>query len=81
MAWQARGSVWPTLSAPKAGNISANGSPRAQEALEHAWKLISQRPGNCPPDDDRDVGQGEGADRMELWFDRQWHWIPRIYEA
>ena len=69
-AWNARGDGWADTVKEEGWKLFGQRLDMAEDALERAWKL--------DPTDARipvkminlELGQGEGRDRMELWFQR-----------
>ena len=80
-AWQARGNGWADTVTEEGWKLFGERLAMAEDALERAWKL--------DPTDSRipvkmltvELGQGEGRDRMELWFQRAMELDPNSYAA
>jgi tetratricopeptide (TPR) repeat protein len=69
-AWQARGGGFAGTVTPEGWKTMADRLAVAQAALEEAWTLD---PTNCDAATRMltvELGQGQGRDRMELWFKR-----------
>lgn len=81
MGWNARGGGYANTVTEEGAKTFAADLAIAESALNHAWKLN--------PKDSRiplqmmavELGQGEGRDRMELWFDRAMNLDSNDYEA
>lgn len=81
MAWHARGSGYSDSVTGEAQKLFAQHLAAAEEALNKAWQL--------DPTDARiplkmmsvELGQGQGRDRMELWFDRAMQLNHNNYDA
>ncbi len=80
-AWNARGDGWADTVTEEGWKLFGERLAKAEDALERAWKL--------DPADARipvkminlELGQGEGRDRMELWFQRAMELDPNNYSA
>lgn len=81
MAWDARGNGFANTVTTSGWLGFSNNLAVAEAALNHAWKLN--------PHDARiplkmlsvELGQGEGRDRMETWFERAMRINPNNYQA
>jgi hypothetical protein len=81
MAWQARGTGYANRVTDEGWKGLEQHLKIADKALNKAWKLN--------PKDVRiplamltvELGQGEGRDRMELWFNRAMELNPLCYDA
>ena len=81
MAWQARGGGY-------ANTVTAGGwigfkehLAVANESLGHAWKLDAEDPRIAVKMMWVELGQGNGRDQMELWFQRAMELDPNDYDA
>jgi len=80
-AWNARGDGWADTVTEEGWKLFGQRLAMAEDALERAWKL--------DPTDARipvkminlELGQGEGRDRMEIWFQRAMELDPNNYSA
>ncbi|MGA3285619.1 MAG: TlpA disulfide reductase family protein [Verrucomicrobiota bacterium] len=80
-AWQARGSGYADAVTKQGWGMFSNHLAIAENALTNAW--------NLNPNDERiplkmltvELGQGQGRDRMEIWFNRAMAIDPNDYDA
>jgi len=80
-AWNARGGGYAYTVSDKGWEHFNERLATAEEALEHAWKLNPKDPEIARQMMTVMLGQGEGRDRMELWFDRAMVLDPNDYDA
>lgn len=69
-AWQARGNGYAHTVSKSSWGTFAQRLGLATEALEAAWKLNPQDPRICQEMMRVELGQGQGLERLNLWFQR-----------
>jgi hypothetical protein len=80
-AWDARGTGWANTVTEEGWRLMRERLAKAANALDEAWHLD---PTNSDAADEMlavELGQGQGRDRMELWFNRAMKANPDDYEA
>jgi hypothetical protein len=81
MAWNARGYGLASTVTREGFKTFENDLAIAESALNQAWKLNPQDARIAVEMMTLELGQGEGRDRMELWFDRAMKIDPNDYDA
>jgi hypothetical protein len=81
MAWNARGSGWAYTVSDKGWKDFSKHLATAESALEHAWKLYPKDTEIAHQMMTVELGQGQGRERMELWFKRAMAIDPNDNEA
>ena len=81
MAWHARGGDYANKVTDKGWKLFKERLAIAEESLNHAWKLNPEDPRIAVKMMWVELGQGEGRDRMELWFSRAMELDPNDYDA
>jgi hypothetical protein len=69
-AWDARGSGWAKSVTDQGWQLFAQRLAKADGALEKAWALDNTNADAATDMIGVELGQGQGRDRMELWFGR-----------
>ncbi|MGD0770800.1 MAG: hypothetical protein ABSB42_21670 [Tepidisphaeraceae bacterium] len=80
-AWDARGTGWGDTVTTEGSNLCEQRLAKADAALEQAWKLDPSNSDAAAKMISVELGQGEGRDRMELWFKRAMDADPDNYWA
>jgi hypothetical protein len=80
-AWDARGGGWANSVTEDGARLMEERLARADSALEYAWKLDPTNSAAADGMISVELGQGQGRDRMELWFDRAMKADPDNYQA
>jgi hypothetical protein len=80
-AWDARGTGYANTVTENGAQLMAQRLERADTALEKAWQLDQTNSEAATEMLDVELGQGQGRDRMELWFNRAMTADPDNYEA
>jgi len=80
-AWDARGGGWANTVTADGARLMAQRLKKAQGALEEAWRLNPSNSDAAACMIRVELGQGEGRDRMEKWFDRAVAADPDNYGA
>jgi hypothetical protein len=81
MAWQARGGGYANTVTDEGWKSFKEHLNTAGKSLEHAWKLNPKDPRIAVKMMWVELGQGQGGDRMELWFNRAMELDPNDYDA
>ena len=80
-AWQARGGGYADTVTPDGLKLFKQHLASADELLNHAWKLNPTDPRIAVKMMWVELGQSQGRDRMELWFNRAMELDPNDYDA
>ena len=80
-AWDARGDGWASTITDEGRKLMYQRLAKAAAALEQAWQLDPTNSDAATQMLAVELGQGEGRDRMELWFGRAMTADPDNYEA
>jgi hypothetical protein len=80
-AWDARGDGWASTITPEGQKLMDQRLAKAAAALEQAWQLDPTNSDAATEMLEVELGQGQGRDRMELWFARAMQADPDNYEA
>jgi len=80
-AWDARGTGFANSVTESGARLMTERLARAATALENAWQLDSSNFHAAEAMLQVELGQGQGRDRMELWFNRAMKANPDDYEA
>jgi hypothetical protein len=80
-AWDARGGGWASSVTDQGWELMRQRLLKAQNALEQAWQLDPTNYWAANEMIDVELGQGQGRDRMELWFNRAMDVYPDDYAA
>ncbi|MGD0462934.1 MAG: hypothetical protein ABSB74_10645, partial [Tepidisphaeraceae bacterium] len=80
-AWDARGGGWADSVTQQGWQLFGQRLAKAADALEQAWKLDPTNSDTAASMIDVELGQGQGRDRMELWFSRAMQADPDNYWA
>jgi hypothetical protein len=80
-AWDARGSGYANTITPEGARLMRERLAKAAAALEEAWKLDNSNKYAATEMISCELGQGQGKDRMELWFNRAIAVDPLYYNA
>jgi len=80
-AWDARGRGFANTVKDEGWKLMQERLAVAQKALEEAWQLDPTNSSAATYMIDVELGQGQGRDRMELWFKRAMQADPDNYEA
>jgi hypothetical protein len=80
-AWDARGDGWANSVTQNGWKLFTERLAKADAALEKAWALDSTNADAATQMLDVELGQGQGRDRMELWFKRAMEANPDNYDA
>ena len=81
MAWHARGSGFANTVTSKGWKLFAERLAVAEEALTAAWQLNTNDARIAIQMMRVELGQGQGRDRMDLWFHRAMELNPDYYDA
>ena len=81
LAWNRRGSGYADTVSETGWQAFARHLDEAAEDLETSWKLDPAVPDAAVAMITVEMGQGQGRDRMELWFDRAMKADPDCYAA
>jgi hypothetical protein len=81
MAWQGRGSGYANTITQEGWKIFAERLAVAEQALTNAWRLNKKDPRIAVQMMKVELGQGQGRDRMELWFNRAMALDSNDYDA
>ena len=80
-AWDARGGAYADKVTEEGWKGMRERLVLAQQALERAWQLDNTNAEAAATMIDVELGQGQGRQRMELWFRRATKADPNYYEA
>ena len=81
MAWHARGNGYVNSVTDAGWKLFADRLDVAEKALTNAWELDPKEPRIALKMMNVELGQGEGRERMELWFHRAMELDPKYYDA
>ena len=81
MAWLARGNGWANTVNEDGWKSFSEHLTTADESLNHAWKLNSHDLRIAEKMLHVELGQGQGRNHMELWFNRAMEIDPNYYDA
>ena len=80
-AWDARGDGYANTVTPEGGRLMAQRLAQAEKYLEKAWQLDPDNAGAATAMISVEMGQGQGRERMELWFRRAMQADPDYLHA
>ena len=80
-AWFARGGGYANTVTEEGAKTFAADLAIAEQALNRAWKLNPKDPRIAVKMMSVELGQGQGRERMELWFNRAMELNPNDYDA
>jgi hypothetical protein len=81
LAWGARGGGYANTVTTEGWTTFSNDLAIAEKSLNHAWELDPKDPRIAVKMIWVELGQGQGRDRMELWFSRAMQLDPNDYDA
>jgi hypothetical protein len=81
MAWHARGGGYANTVTSDSWKLFSQHLAVAEKALTKAWQLNTNEPRIAIAMMTVELGQGQGRDRMELWFHRAMELDPNNYDA
>ncbi|MGH7939966.1 MAG: hypothetical protein ACREFR_02705 [Limisphaerales bacterium] len=81
LAWAARGTGYANTVTPEGAKLFSQRLAIAENALTNAWRMNSNDSRIADHMLEVELGQGEGRDRMELWFNRAMALNPDDYDA
>jgi hypothetical protein len=81
LAWLARGHGYSDEVTAQGWQLFEEYNGMAEKALTHAWELNPSEPRIALKMIDVELGQGQGRDRMEMWFERAMALNTNYYNA